>query len=452
MTFRLTQKVFYDLAIWMVVLGLSIGIVFPYFVVILGVPQDIALKPIFFIACLSAGALAGILNYMVARGVVGARLKVLAHSMHHIEQNLNTMTATGDFSKCTPDNCFISVDSEDEIGESAQAFNGLVESLSISFKTHEAVRSFSEMLTCHLDIKGLSENALLHFFEHTNTSAGLILFEVHGGLQCAASHGLRNPDEILASDHIINAMQTGQRQAISTPEGVQIDGVLTDFLAGEVVVAPLMYKNMSIGAVVLANKDTYNPNDISRIDLFVKGLGLALNNALAHDSLKKMAVRDPLTGVYNRRFGFDRLQEEFSKAVRCGSPLGVLIFDLDNFKKINDTYGHSIGDSVLKSISEIAQSVLRENDILFRYGGEEFVIVLPGAPEGELRIIGERLRNIIEQSHLSEIHATLRTTVSIGGSAFHHDHTESEHMLIRLADEALYRAKTLGRNRVEIAK
>ena len=188
---RITRKVFHDLAIWMVCFGLSIGIVFPFFVILLGVPSDIALNRVFFAACLGAGALAGVLNYGLARWVVGLRLRLLASSMSKVEQNLKKMTYSGDLSECTPENCMIPVDSEDEIGESALAFNRLVETLSKSMKTQAAVRSFSEMLTSQLEIETLAEKTLLQFFEHTDAVSGLVLYESGGELEIAASHGLK---------------------------------------------------------------------------------------------------------------------------------------------------------------------------------------------------------------------------------------------------------------------
>ncbi len=126
---RLTRKVFHDLAIWMVGFGVSIGAVFPFFVMMLGVPRDIALTTLFFAACLGAGALAGIINYYLAHWVVGLRLRILARGMLHVEESLQVMAYSSDLSRRTPESCAIAVDSEDEIGESAQAFNTLVQAL-----------------------------------------------------------------------------------------------------------------------------------------------------------------------------------------------------------------------------------------------------------------------------------------------------------------------------------
>jgi len=109
------------------------------------------------------------------------------------------------------------------------------------------------------------------------------------------------------------------------------------------------------------------------------GLAVALNNSLNHQDLQRVAALDPLTGVYNRRFGLQRLTEEFGRSVRSGDPLGVLMLDLDHFKAVNDTYGHLVGDRVLQTVVRAARQILREGDVLLRYGGEEFIIVLPGA-------------------------------------------------------------------------
>jgi two-component system cell cycle response regulator len=449
---RITRRVFHDLAIWMVGFGLSIGVVFPFFVMMLGVPSDIALKGAFFGACLGAGALAGIINYGLARLVVGVRLRVLASSMSEVESNLNKMTYSGDLSECTPENCMILVDSEDEIGESALAFNHLVESLSESMKTQIAVRSFSEMLTSQLEIESLAENTLTQFFEHTGAAGGLILYESDGELKVAASRGLRTPELVAVSDHVKVAVRTGQKQIISIPDDVRVEGVVMNFRPSEIVVFPVKNKGVPLGVVILATGRKFDADQHARIDLFMQGLGLALNNAMAHDHLQRLAALDPLTGIYNRRFGLGRLEEEFGRAVRSSSLLGILIFDIDHFKAVNDTYGHFVGDRVLKSICVAARSALRQGDILFRYGGEEFVAVLPAASAEDLRVIAERLRKSIEDNALSDDSKVVRVTVSIGGAAYPNQNVDNVDLLIQIADEALFEAKGSGRNRTVLVQ
>ena len=447
---RITHKVFTDLAIWQVGFGLCIGVVFPFFVMALGVSQDTALTPVFFAACLLAGVTAGIINQFISHRVVAARLRTLASSMTRVEQVLDSVALSGDVSRCTPDACMIAVDSEDEIGESALAFNRLVGALAQSMHTQAAVRSFSDMLTSHLEIGSLADHALRQFCEHAGAAAGLIIYEVEGELKIAASRGLRDPASVAASDHVRLAARTGQRQVISIPENVRVEGVLTDFRPGEIVVFPIDYKSVPLGVIVLATGHSFSTDERARIDLFVQGLGLALNNALAHDRLQRLAALDPLTGIYNRRFGLGRLREEFGRAVRAQAPLGVLMIDIDHFKTVNDTYGHLTGDRLLKSVCAIARSSLREGDVLLRYGGEEFVAILPAASAVDLRRLGERLRRAVEDSSLTDGEKSVRVTLSVGGVAYPNQDVESEETLVRLADEALYRAKESGRNRVEI--
>jgi diguanylate cyclase (GGDEF)-like protein len=449
---RFTQKVFHDLAIWLIGFGLCVGLGFPFFALALGVPRADALTPVFFAVCLLAGALVGVVNYSISRRVVGARLRLLAARMTYVERSLGEVTVSGDLSACAPENCSIPVDSEDEIGESAAAFNRLVGAFSDSMRTQLAVRSFVEMLTSQLEIDTLAAEALRQFAEHVGASGGLVLYEADGELRLAAARGLRDPLAAAASSPVEAAVRSGERQVIAIPEDVRLDGVLADFRPGEVRVYPIAYKSVPLGVVVLAAATTFTADQAALIDLFLQGLGLALNNAIAHDRLQRLAALDPLTGVYNRRFGLGRLHEEFGRAVRAGAPLGVLMLDIDHFKAVNDTYGHLVGDRVLRSVCAIVRSLLREGDLLVRYGGEELLAVMPAASGVDLREMGERLRQAVEDSSVADGEKTVRVTVSAGGAAYPAHEVTHEEGLIRLADEALYRAKRSGRNRVEIAR
>ncbi|MFN7149307.1 MAG: GGDEF domain-containing protein, partial [Microthrixaceae bacterium] len=158
-----------------------------------------------------------------------------------------------------------------------------------------------------------------------------------------------------------------------------------------------------------------------------------------------------LTGLVNRRFGLERLGEEFSRAVRAKEPLGVILFDIDHFKAVNDTYGHQTGDKVLRTVADVARSVLREGDTLLRYGGEEFLAVLPGAGADDLDQLGDRIRREIESSVTSDQHQEIRVTVSLGAVAFPSTDVTDIDDLVRHADAAMYVAKSAGRNRMTFA-
>jgi len=449
---RITKKVFHDLALWMIAFGLAIGAVFPFFVILLGVPARTALTPTFFLACLGAGALVGGINFVLARAVVGSRMRLLARGMTHVEENLLSMATSGEMDRCTPEECLIEVDSEDEIGESATVFNRLVEALARSMETQAAVRSFSEMLTSQLELEGLATQALRQFMDHTRASGGAILYESGGELAVAASHGLADAQALVENDHVRLAVRTGEPQTIRMPESVRVDGVLAEFRPNEVFVLPATYKSIPLGVVVLATAGAFDPAARARMDLFRQSLGLALNNAIAHDRLQRLAALDSLTGVYNRRFGMSRLHEEFDRDVRMNAPLGVLMFDIDHFKHVNDTYGHLVGDRLLISVTRIAKTILRDGDVLIRYGGEEFLAVLPAASNEDLKLVGERLRRAIEDSSVADGSQTIRVTVSLGGSSYPSQNVEQEDALVQLADDALYRAKESGRNRLELSR
>ncbi len=160
---------------------------------------------------------------------------------------------------------------------------------------------------------------------------------------------------------------------------------------------------------------------------------------------------DALTETYNRRFGLARLHEEFARSVRSGSPLGLLMLDLDHFKVVNDTFGHLVGDRVLRAAAAACRRIIREGDVLVRYGGEEFLILLPGAALADLAETGERVRRSIAAMVVADGDQRIGITVSIGGASFPEEGVESPDALVELADDALYAAKRSGRDRVQLA-
>ena len=164
--------------------------------------------------------------------------------------------------------------------------------------------------------------------------------------------------------------------------------------------------------------------------------------------LEHLVQIDPLTGVFSRRHFMAMTERELANAARYSTPLSVLMLDIDDFKQVNDTYGHQIGDLVLQQFGKLFQGLLREVDIVGRYGGEEFAVVLPRTDLAQAFEVSERLRRVIEQNEIPLKHGLpLKISVSIGISAFK-DATENIDALLGRADKALYDAKHRGRNRV----
>ncbi|SIO56255.1 response regulator receiver modulated diguanylate cyclase [Singulisphaera sp. GP187] len=166
-----------------------------------------------------------------------------------------------------------------------------------------------------------------------------------------------------------------------------------------------------------------------------------------HEALRTQATRDPLTGTWNRRTILEILHRESARAERDGTSLGVIMADIDHFKRLNDTLGHAAGDAALCEASRRMGTALRPYDALGRYGGEEFLIVLPGCDRAEVLEAAERVRNAVAEVSVAPPSGMPPVTISLGAATNEGASLDAD-TLIRTADEALYRAKRAGRNRV----
>jgi diguanylate cyclase (GGDEF)-like protein len=164
--------------------------------------------------------------------------------------------------------------------------------------------------------------------------------------------------------------------------------------------------------------------------------------------LLKMAQTDSLTGLDNRRYVEERLEEAFGHSRRLNEPVAVVLCDLDRFKSVNDTYGHQVGDAVLKQLARILKNEAREIDRVGRYGGEEFMLLLPGTVLDAAVTFAERARKAVEAHTFTFEGGTLQRTMSCGVAAWPHPRIGDCDALVKAADDALYVAKETGRNRV----
>ncbi|MEZ8221227.1 diguanylate cyclase (GGDEF) domain-containing protein [Candidatus Fervidibacteria bacterium JGI MDM2 JNZ-1-D12] len=197
-----------------------------------------------------------------------------------------------------------------------------------------------------------------------------------------------------------------------------------------------------------SSKPSFSTDELRFLEAVANQTALALEKAKLIAFLENLSITDELTGIANRRHFEWRLAEEVERARRYQYPLSALMLDLDHFKRVNDTYGHQIGDIVLQQIAQRLKRVLRRTDFLARYGGEEFVVLAPQTPADRALILAERLRQVIAESPISvSPDLQLRITISIGVAVFP-EHAQNGNELVRAADEALYKAKQTGRNRV----
>lgn len=202
-----------------------------------------------------------------------------------------------------------------------------------------------------------------------------------------------------------------------------------------------------LGNIIFSRSKRFSEEELTTLEANMSSLVYPLRNALNYEAALRLSLLDPLTGLGNRAALDSALHRELQLAERHQQALSLLMIDIDHFKQINDIHGHSMGDEVLKAVAIGIQSACRDSDISFRFGGEEFVVLLRKTGTSGARIIAERIRNKISQFTLGEAALTIQPTVSIGIGT--HEPGKQEHIrdMFERADKALYRAKSQGRNR-----
>jgi diguanylate cyclase (GGDEF)-like protein len=219
------------------------------------------------------------------------------------------------------------------------------------------------------------------------------------------------------------------------------------------IVVPIVASGDVLGAICVTDREhdaPFTSRDVETLRTFAAGAALALERERALDSAEAhahAAAIDPVSGVFNRRYLQVRLGEELQRSRRHEIPLALLLIDIDDFKIVNDTYGHLAGDLVLRDVAEILRRSVRVFDVCARFGGEEFVIIMPGSTAESAMRIAERIRERIELYRPADrLLASLRITVSIGLAVSEPGTTVSQ--LLARADGALYAAKHAGKNRI----
>ena len=216
----------------------------------------------------------------------------------------------------------------------------------------------------------------------------------------------------------------------------------------DIIVSPLHQNNHFDGWLVIFDNETERRLAIRALETANKTLLQKLDEIeKLRDQLKEQTIRDPLTGLYNRRFFDEYFTKELIRCKRSVTPISLLMVDIDHFKSVNDRFGHDVGDQVLELLGEILKSMFRVSDVSCRFGGEEFLVLLPGLAHDQAYNRAEALRERFEQETRDAEFLYSQVTISIGISNYplHADNTRD---LFRLSDKALYKAKELGRNKV----
>lgn len=216
---------------------------------------------------------------------------------------------------------------------------------------------------------------------------------------------------------------------------------------------PMMAHGESIGAFKLLSRDAaFNQPQSELAATVAERAGLALANLRLRDALRVLSIRDPLTDLFNRRYLEESFERELRRATRHQRPLAVVMGDLDHFKRFNDSHGHEAGDTLLREFGALLRTHTRKEDIACRYGGEEFLLLLPELASASAHSCAEKIRTALSHLSISINGNPIGQVTASFGVAAYPEHGDAIDVLIRLADQALYRAKKAGRNQVAVAQ
>jgi diguanylate cyclase (GGDEF)-like protein len=275
-----------------------------------------------------------------------------------------------------------------------------------------------------------------------------------------AAYGMKEPEKII--NLLFKKGEGVAGYVLSTGEAYYIKDVSNEprFLQfkgrykaeGSMLVLPVWSQKKLIGVITFLrrNIDGFSSVDIQLLKIIASQAAMAIQNAQMYSRTRDMAIHDPLTSLYNRRYLSHKLIQEIERARRFQSPVSLLMIDVDNFKIHNDRLGHLVGDEILKRIAQLLIKNVRRIDTVVRYGGEEFCIILPGTGLNEGTEVAEKIRTFAEKTsfyHLPPICKTLPITLSIGVASLTETMKSGED-LINTADKCLLKAKELGKNRV----
>ena len=288
----------------------------------------------------------------------------------------------------------------------------------------------------YIENNKLDLNALIQQYKHSKKISDSRLNQLVKNFKISIS-----PENGILAQAVID----GEIKHI-TPETIaeyKTDPIVSELKTDEFVVVPLKAHNRIVGVILadnIFNRKPISEEDIKMLTMFANQAGLAIENSMLYEQALLRAHTDSLTQLWNHGYFQYSLDEAIALAKEKREPVSLLLIDIDNFKKYNDEYGHQKGDEILRSISYLLREHSRKMDMVCRYGGEEFAIILPHTTKEEARQIAERLRQVIEHSGLP--------TLSIG-IATYPDDAKTKQELIELADGLLYKAKRLGKNQVQ---
>lgn len=446
------QSIFGRLLIVMIALGVTVGVVFPFFSYAL-LDTDRALRPSFFVLCVLAGFLVGLANFWLFNLVVSRQLRRIAGAMGRVVRDVSSL----DERDVIETDLLFDAQSRDAIGDIQLAFNDMTTAVVWRLGFETTLRGFQRRLSDTVDLDSMSATVLRILADTADAPAALLYVASEDAFVLTANIGV---DRSNALPTTIGEQMGSVRRAIEEQAQLELDIEVHDlpwlkqstpigtFRPSRVVILPLVVKRRVIALAVLASSGAVAKEAKGHLTLLADHAGTYLQNALLHQRVQDLAAMDELTGVPNRRFGQERFNETVAQTSRDGSTFSVLVVDIDHFKAFNDTFGHEAGDVVLREFATTIALRLRARDVVYRYGGEEFVMILPDTDLNGAVVVAERLRRNVEALRVRWQDQDLKVTASIGVADWARVEIDAPEDLIASADRALYAAKEAGRNRV----
>lgn len=353
----------------------------------------------------------------------------------------------------------LDIRTKDEFESIGQGFNLMVASIKTREDRLESFNQLSKVLLQYNDPGMLLERALSKIAELTGSEVGVIYIyddetgilkpEVLCGINKSGLSGTEKGEGL--ADRCFSEQRTLALLDLRNASGPVIDAGILKFNPAGLVWLCLTYNEKPMGVLLLGSISPYEKEMLKHMEHLVNQIAIALDNAMVHKEIEKLSMTDPLTGVFNRRRFGELLKEHFKAASRYKYETGLLMMDVDNFKYINDTFGHQQGDIILSEIGRLLRESTRSTDVLARYGGEEFVCLVAHTGKDGLLALAEKLRKTVETHRFPGLR-DWQVTVSVGAGLFPSEGVRCEEDLVKAADENLYFAKRNGKNQVAFEK
>jgi len=395
-------------------------------------------KRVFFVVVICI-IIATIISLLIAHSLT-APLKLLVTGAQNI--------AKGELGKP------LKIKSTDEIGMLANQFDSMRIDLQKKIDEMETLIEVSKDISSVLDYKQLLKRILDKNIQVLDADTGSIMLfdDETSELLIEASHGLSSDivknTRVSSGQGIVGWVVRTKRELIiydakKEPGFAELKGRKVE--DGCLMSVPLIAKNNVLGVINVRKKTPYS-FDEKDLAMF---RALSIHAAIAIDNAKlyRLAITDGMTKLYIHRYFQQRLETEIDISEENNRTFSLIMTDIDHFKSFNDTYGHQIGDQVLKTVARLLENSVRDVDIVARYGGEEFIVICPGIGKDEASVPAERIRNSIETYEFFVDGKRVPITISLGVSQYREDSIDKK-MLIECADIALYHAKESGRNKV----